>query len=137
MRSGVGGWRGILASIALGLAGCDAPAMPVDAPGGDGAIGACTDLAGVWHSRVSRCGPAIVATDVTIAVASDCAGTLASPPGKGLPPINGTAVIGADGRFGPADMVVGSNTLSCSGAPDGAARYVIACEPGCTITLDR
>lgn len=125
-----------LISIALVLlAGCEPP-MSSDA-GTDAVAIDCDDLSGGWSTTVSRCGPAIVTSDVTIDVDADCSATLSSPPGKGLPPLNGTVSLEADGSFGPTDLVVGSNTLSCTGAPASATRYVVSCDPGCSITLER
>ena len=118
------------------LASCGPTPAPADAPGDSGPID-CEDLAGVWTVRVSRCGPAIVPSDVTIRVTGACLATLASPPGKGLPPVNGEVMIDGGGLFGPADLVVGSSTLSCTGAPRDSTGYLISCEPGCTITLER
>lgn len=119
-------------ATALATIGCGNEMTTADAaaPGADAPI-TCADISGVYAPEFAGCG-SLNQTDVTIDVDA-CSGTFTSVGGKVLPPINGDVTLRADGSFGPSNLMIGNDQLSCTGATSGGA-YVVTCGT-CVITL--
>jgi hypothetical protein len=83
--------------------------------------------------RVLRLRGGLFENPVTVTLDASCDATFESTAGKTIPPITGVVSLEADGPFAATDLMIGSETLSCTGAPD-ASDYVVICG-ACVITL--
>lgn len=128
---------GLVAAAALmgALAGCDQGTTVADSgpTAGDAPVG-CPEVDGTYAIAFSGCAAGLYENPVTVTLDASCDATFESTAAKTIPPITGVVSLEDDGTFAATNLEIGSETLSCTGAPDGTDRYVVTCG-ACVITL--
>jgi hypothetical protein len=124
----------LLGVMASALAGCGQNTTTADAgPTGSDAPAVCAPIDGTYLIAFSGCAVGLYENPVTVTLDAACDATFESTAGKTIPPITGVVSLEADGSFAATDLMIGSETLSCTGEP-GTSNYVVTCG-ACVITL--
>lgn len=128
-----GKWILVVGALAGALSGCGQSTSGADAGVTSDAASGCPTVEGTYAISFAGCAVGLYENPVTITLDASCDATFESSAAKTIPPITGVVSLSADGSFSATDLMIGNETLSCTGAPDTSG-YVVTCG-GCVITL--